>query len=327
MARGRQRQDLTNAKIVVPRLWETDWQSLVAAADGVERDALVTQQRLAALLKPFSPEPTTPEKVAWLSLWSRAFGHVRGALGAWQQDSLITLKILSRLVTELQLHLRAIVAPISEPSDPDSARLQVRDRLSAYTAWCLSGDVAICRFQLKPDTLAGFFDPQPTREQVAALGDELEAWTRLTGQEYEIRSDQEADLDRKRAEAVIRDRLERYQAWQDHPRLSQWRHRIRQLKEAKPGPLLFSELFGLGDSMKTILRGAEAEFAYAHYLDTSAAVHGSSLGSSLVLTDALISPEVGALADELDAELKQIIVGTNLNSLPLSITLAHALQS
>ena len=75
-------EDLT---LVIPRLWDKPWPELIEDAEGLDRDFLVAQSRYAVLLSRFSAAPVTPERVAWLSVWSRRFGAITGGRGiaAW----------------------------------------------------------------------------------------------------------------------------------------------------------------------------------------------------------------------------------------------------
>jgi hypothetical protein len=54
-------------------LWEKEWANAIEQAEGADKRLLVLQARLANLLKNIEDCSITPERLAWVSFWSKAF--------------------------------------------------------------------------------------------------------------------------------------------------------------------------------------------------------------------------------------------------------------
>src|SRR5574341_2184396 len=170
--------------LIIPQLWEKEdkWKDALAHAEGAEKDLILCQVRAVNLLKYIPDSKGSPERVSWLSLWSKVFSALEGTRGALGRDAEAAIAVLARVAFESALHVHAILDPVhilerlkgssaAKTSVSDHARdgawNEVVDRLRAYAAWCLWSDRLYYEELLDPRTLEGVYDPPPTRELVS----------------------------------------------------------------------------------------------------------------------------------------------------------------
>src|SRR5688572_7008915 len=95
--------------LVVPTFNKAEWVSAIADAADAESPLLNAQWRLASLVESLESATATPERLAWLTLWSRFFGCVEAARGAVSRASLLGLGAVRRASEESLLHIEAIM--------------------------------------------------------------------------------------------------------------------------------------------------------------------------------------------------------------------------
>ena len=185
--------DPRKLKLLIPDIWDTEWVEAIEEAEGLDEFLLSIQARAAHLLKPINDYDVTFERLAWLSLWTRAFSILDGVRAAILRESIFLLQVLARMEFELVLHTHTILA-----SDPV-------DRLRAYCAWCISNDRSFQRKVVDPKTLDAVWDVEPVRQLIENPSD-LEIHERLFGplpeemdiDEHEARRSRFRQQDRER---------------------------------------------------------------------------------------------------------------------------------
>ena len=220
------------------------------------------------------------------------------------------MQIMSRVVFELSFQVQAVLHPRLALIDlktrghtvKDTAIASsfqgIRDRLCAYTAWCLRADLETAEKFTKPSVMRQVFDPRPIQE-LARNPERLRAQEVLFGP-VEVLSMQEADKDRQEALATWEKRKARLRSLLSDSRLTQWLRRIQALRERQIPVSLFNLIGEDPESLRSFLEKLDLGVAHLLYTRDSQAVHGSSLVSSLVLADNVVSPQWFADSELLD---------------------------
>lgn len=276
-------------------LLRQDWDGQIREADGLRKRMLQQQQIALHALNEVNAEPTTPEKLAWLVLWTRAFDLQRAAFDlCWTLSQGICVPLF-RLAMELSVHVSAIRAPFDDlaegPNDPNEAWPAVADRLRGYAAWCLIHDLKIAQDFLHDDYVTNAFiatprDDTPNSPVQRAIGDWL--WGKP-----EVVSEAEAEHDAKNWKRERTAELARIQDWLCEPSLSDWSRRICEMRHPKrlhQLPSLY-ELFGTTEqSMYARMRSQQQSHLYRHYAQTSNLLHGSTIEQYIVVSDHTVIP-------------------------------------
>lgn len=220
-------QPLDGLILEVPPMWERrdEWEEVYAAAEEVERPLIKTLGRLGEMLREVEDGRSTPLNLAWLSLWTKVFHCCDGGRGAYQRQSLYTARILQRVIFETSLHLGAIIQPLMESAgvdvtrrigdlaeNPSLANRRVRDRLTAYAAWCIHGALEYWRCVRDGRNLKRIYDPGPGQELLEGYGDQRELWEDLLG-EVEIQSAEEAEAELEKAREGVEAKIEKLEGW------------------------------------------------------------------------------------------------------------------
>ncbi len=285
---------LDEMKLIIPRLWEADFDAALDAAEGAERELIRLQAKMTHQLRPFEGADPKPDALGWLALWSRAFAITEGVLGAISEKAGFSLTILGRALFELDVHVGILLEPIGFKTSSSDAWHQVRQRLVGYVAWAIYYDARFYERMLDPDNLTGVYDPVYARELIGSLGSARPLWEREYG-EIPIDSDQEVELDRSKAESQIRNKLEQYRLWMRDPELEQWVQRIEERSGGKrivPLTAVFEEK---ETSVWKHLEGRGIEWAYSDYQRSSQIIHGSSLDYFLMGQNDFFAPTFGTL--------------------------------
>lgn len=267
-----------------------DWNAMVAETEGVEKELLTTLARGANLLKPINDFAANFERVAWLSLWTKCFSNVQGALSALRGRSEYFLEVLSRTSFEVLLH----VLTITEASPTE--------RLRGYSAWCLWNDRSFQIEFVDPRTLDGIWDPKPAA-RILDDPSTRHAYEQLFGP-IEVETDRRAlAKGRLRQQHEERLRLHRLEAWLEHPDLCEWYAKLlAATKGRKNKQVIFFALFNTSDrSVAQRLESLQMRFLYISYVKGSLHVHGSTLEHSLDLHEGALTPRVSGHDESLAA--------------------------
>lgn len=319
----------------VPPMWEyeDEWTKAYAEADTSERPLIKTQARLSSLLEDLDDASATPLNLGWLSLWVKTLHLCAGARGAYHQQSPYSLSILHRVTFESNLHLGAIIQPRLEATGQDGvdstgdlgrdssvARLRVRQRLEAYAAWCLFGDLEYWKGMNNERRLREIWDPTTASRLAEKMGEDRELWEDFLG-EFEVQSPSEAQKELEEAKAAVSDQVEKFEMWLSHPDLQTWREKLERKDREKNGHVTFFELFEENEgSMWRRLRSIGMQFAYSDWKRTSQAIHGSSLDQSLEFAGSVALPSIGVDAEELSDQVSRLSDFLQWNAFALYLT-------
>lgn len=325
--------ELEGLNLYVPPMWERgdEWQEVYAAAGDLERPLIKTLGRLGKLLREVEEGTTTPLNLAWLSLWTKVFHCCDGARGALQRQTLYTARILRRVIFETSLHLGTIIQPLIESAggevtkgrigdlarNESVAKKRVRDRLEAYAAWCIHGDLEYWRVVSDERNLRGVYDPAPREELLEAFGDEREAWEDLLGKVNDP-PPEGAEVELEKTRRNVRARIEKLKTWLRHPRLQEWGEKLNRLRADNDRPPTFFELFDEREwSVGRRLNAMGTGFGYLEWKRGSQAMHGDTLELALRLVGPFGTPLVGAGEEEMEHEMSTISSSAQWSALAL----------
>ncbi len=315
-------------ELLVPELWDKPWEEWIAEAEGIDREFLTAEAVYANMLRVVPAKPVTPEKVAWLTIWSRLFNTIEGVRGAKDVQSNMSILALARVAYEVSLHVEAIGLPALTAAGSggltEEAWEAVRDRLRAYCAWTLRGDERLHERLTKPWHLLAAHDRQLERDFIHDWGDSVGMWEAMSGQKLELVSKQEEAQDRRRAQAQFQAELTRIRKWLSDERLKPWRDKLHQLEQKDDrGTVSFFQLVGAGTSVSNFLNQRGMSIGYFEYLRGSAVVHGSSMGSVMAAREGFITPDFADLEDDAVRSAGHVISRCRIVAVFLQITASH----
>lgn len=313
-------------ELLVPELWDKPWAQWISDSDGIDREFAMAESVYAHMLRSVSAKPVTPEKVAWLTIWSRFFNTIAGVRGARDAQSNMSILALARVAYEVSLHVEAIGLPALTAAGSgltEEAWERVRDRLRAYCAWTLRGDERLHERLAKPWHLHAAHDRQEEREFIRDLGDSVATWEAMSGQKLELVSKQEEAQDRRRAQAQFQSELKRIRTWLSDDRLRPWRDKLDQLEKVERGTVSFFQLVGAGTSVSDFLRQRGMSVGYFEYLRGSAVVHGSSMGSVMAAREGFLTPDFADVEDDAKRSAGHVISRCRIIAVLLQIIASH----
>lgn len=317
MARLIQIRDL-HIELPLP-LFERDWQAAIDAANGPTGHLLAAQGALVEVLRPLKPEPTTAEKLAWLSLWSRLYSLASAAMGVRDYGSNIGLAIIERAEYELTYQIQTIGAvgtadsPVSGPTAIDGTLTIAR--LRQYLAWCIWHDLRAWKRAARFEDVTESFDPTRQRER-ATRAPRLTEWiSNLTGLDTEVVSDQEAEFDKERYLDKVKKLIAFCEALLDDPSLKESRDRLRS-RQFKS----FFDFLGLGETLPAFVRRQRARLGYLTYSLASGVLHGSTYVGTLHHLNVVVMPYIYDYSDELDKRSVTLSSALRANAVLLSLT-------
>lgn len=283
----------------LPHLSTDDPEQVIDELGDFDADLLAERNRAVALLHELDMTEVTPQRLAWLILWSQTFAAIRGVQAAVVFRSRLLLETTWRFTFELFLHLQAIVEPALIPPDeaeePGGAKAdaasseaaraaEVDRRLTAFAAWCLWNDDHHIDWMMDPRTL----------ESLSSLVE---------------RTDLEADLSMLRSQ--------RQEIWDlmDTEALDPW---IRKMDRRRDGPderhvFSFYELLGLETtsvSQRLIMLNSGASIGA--YSRASVVLHGSTANHFLAVRDGTVAPRLPDDAPSESASKPYITVSLDL---------------
>lgn len=266
---------MEQTQFYAPSLWERGWHEALEQASDLEREFVRSHGHLAHLLIGIDGTAVTPERLGWMQLWSLHFTLVEELLAAIRSESSLSLNLLARTHFEALLYVLAI----AEPSGGDGGDPEVRDRLLAYTAWCLWQDLSWYDEVLDRRTQRGVWDTSLARE----LADEFEAdpekraaFESLFG---EVPAIDPVAQSRRRSEsgANLSDHRRRVVLWLQHDDLVPWRRKLEEAKQNRSHIHSYFDLIGTARSVPGQLNQHDMRWAYASFSLGSMYAHGTSV--------------------------------------------------
>jgi len=275
----------------IPDLEAGDPEQVIGELGELDASLITARTRAIALLDGLDTTEVTPQRLAWLILWSQIFAAIRGVQAAVVFRSRLLLETTWRFTFEAFLHLQAIIEPAllqggEDDSDtPRHARVdEVDRRLTAFAAWCLWNDDHHMDWMTDPRTLE-------------SLGSVTE------------RGDLEADLSALQ--------LQRQELWElmDTDALDPW---IRKMDRRREGPearhvYSFYELLELETtSVSQRLIRLNSGASIGAYSRASVVLHGSSANHFLDVDAGEVTPRLMDAADVESASPPYIRVALEL---------------
>ncbi len=330
---------LESYELLIPELWKKadKWQEELKGTAGGDHQCVLIQLRAVNLLKSLKTGPATPERLAWIILWTRAFVLLDGVRSMLSRNPSFTTDLMARVAFETALYTQAILEPAAalqalERHGPgralvtESARhnawQDVVDRLRAYTAWCLWSDLRYCDEMADSRTQNGIWDPQPARD-IASDPEVFKAFEAYYGP-LDLRNDHELERDRQQQLAGLAKKRKRIASWLSDTRLQGWVARLKNLKASEPGArTFFSLLFEDQGSVARRLSVMQQRFAYFRYLRGSLLIHGSTLDEMLMLGQRVVAPSIRSDDEEANHAAYDVASSCNLIVLSLFLTQKH----
>jgi hypothetical protein len=196
------------------------------------------QSTIAYALAKLPRTMASPEKLAWILLLLRTFHCLEAARSSLHRHSDFTGEILLRIAAEIEVHQLQIRYPWSEllrthgesatHEQQDAAWRGVRDRLRAYTAWCLAKDYEF--FQQRRDwrEVKKLYAPPPPGKGGQDVREA--ALLAFVFGPAPIVSEEEAKHDRRAAMAGYEVAIARIERWLQDDRLTPWNERVAELR-------------------------------------------------------------------------------------------------
>ena len=317
----------------IPHLWQKEWEQAISETADPERQILINQTRSANMLRTINDFEASPERLAWLTIWTKTFTALDGAIGALSRNSLFLLNIISRCVFEGSLHIEIILEPASKLFNLKSSHHKVSitkssekfvfnqsiDRLRAYTAWCLWNDKQFYKELYDHRTLNGIWAPKPAME-ILTDQNKREVHERFF-RPLDLEIDKQVlDEDRKEMKKHIQTKMELLEGWLEDPILSNWYKKIEKLAQQYHGSIPFFAIFEeTTTSIAKRLNKIGLRFGYSSYMQGSMLMHGSTVDQVLRIDGSNIFPMfIGA-----DSECKTaaLFVADNCNDILLKLEL------
>lgn len=270
-----------------------DWPAAIREADGVTKRVLQAQERAAHAIAGINPTPTTPEKLAWVVLWGRAFVLLQAAIDLQGQWSVPVSDYLYRIAFELWLQVAAIRDPWDRLSaarkDPrraisisdealDRRWVDVAGRLRGFCAWALTNDLVNYRQRNRRWELDKIYAPtDPATLVREPLEEDLH--THLFGEDV-VLSANEARSDKARAKERHEQRIQRLLDWLKDPVFDEWAAPLAPWitgEQVHELPTLFALFDPEHPTVADVLANLDAGFLYASYARGSMLLHGSSI--------------------------------------------------
>lgn len=325
---------LRNFNLNVPTIWKKNWQEAIESSEGSAKTIILYQARAASLLKLINDRESMPERIAWLTIWTRTFAILDGILGALERSNLVILQVMDRMAFECLMHAEIILEPVAKlwnakkkgvnviVSDSFEVRAwqQVRQRLQAYTAWCLWNDRFYYTELLDYRTLYHIWDPAPGLRARTAKK-QIPDYEILFGP-TEIETDPDKICEGKRQmEAMLQLRLARCDDWLTDSRMVTWKMKLDSLQKANNKSVSFIQLIQ-NDTKKSIsrrLQDVERRFMYVEYMMGSMILHGSTIEHILKIGEDFLYPCIIGTAD--DCEQMALKVGSSCNNTVLFLAM------
>jgi hypothetical protein len=297
-------------RLDVPTFTAEQLEPLLTQGNGPVAKLARAQKYSLELLHGLDGTTVTPERLAWIVIWSRSCQLLAAAKTAFLAESQFLISIAFRGATECYLHAQFFVEPVLElnalanakamtvrvaPSAESRAREVMKDRLRGYAAWCLREDRKALR--AARGTLQDLYDGTDAQE---LLRDEPHRTfhERFFGP-IPTANQHELDRDRQTHADYIDRRLRWIDFWLRDQQLDVWTRRLDD-EEQKSGPQstsFFAALGAEGASIRKRLKHLTIGFVYTTYSEASQMLHGSTVLNFLQISESEVSPHFGQASD------------------------------
>jgi hypothetical protein len=330
--RKKEKLSLSDYDLILPNIpTDEEFAGYIEESEGLPKEAFKSLKFGYSLLKNIINEKATVERLGWLNLWSKtmmAFDSARLAYSR-RSDSVGSgsiLKIIYRSTFEYKLHsmvlanLDAFVEDNEELSDkvvalkqsPKYVRNQIRERLRAYTVWCLWSDKAYYEELIHPKTLLGVWNPEPAREMLKHdkfRNIQEKLFAPIFGQ-IPAETNEELREGYKSMKEFYEEKINLINFWISDSKLLKYAHKIKTLSREKRCSF-FAILDPDISSVAKQLSIFESRFAYGEYKLGSMILHGSSLEQFLSIGESVIYPNFILNKNQVDHIFDGIIISCN----------------
>lgn len=176
---------LSEYKLHIPISWDESSENglikNIEESEGIEKNLLLYQTGGLTLIKDLKNSEVTPERLAWLNIWTKTITLLRSTITLLSEKSYYVLEVLERISLEYLLHIHTILDPILSIEEMEDFPYKTLDetemtklcldkvfgRLCAYCAWGLWNDKELYEEILEPLNLDGIWNPNPVNEIVS----------------------------------------------------------------------------------------------------------------------------------------------------------------
>ncbi len=293
-----------NSTIDIPPLWEYSWHEAIDENDGESRNLLELCSSQAVLLERCKEWTAAPEAIGWLTLWTRNYQQMQGAISLLQSDpgitncgQLFTLELIWRSSFELYLQMLAIYGEsMPQLSNTQQNSEQVVKNLNAYVAWSIYQDRGYCIKLTNGRRLDSIWDTELAKA-LKQDPDISKFIKHLWGDEYNSTEENLIKEKKDQREESIR-RRNMYMRWLEHPRLSGWFKKIREQQSRDFFGLISSENGSVRKTMDAILT---TDSGYPAYQRASAIAHGTSIDAFLTNIAGHLAPSIAVDKDQVQS--------------------------
>ncbi len=301
-------------RLGIPTIWEEDWKKIINETEGADKQLLTTQAKMAHLLKRIQEVEATPQRLAWMILWTNVFLILSGARAALEHKSGYTLELLSRTVIETRLHLQSIIEPflMSDQYSEQEAKRETNIRMAAYSAWCLWNDVQVYERMLKCKHMDAVWD-DTLEQKMASSQKDRETYEALFGP-LEIEDPLRLKEERIKQEKNIRESMQRVKSYLKHQELKPWFDKLELRSRDRKWARSFFDLLDM--SKASIVHGfkaMDADFAYVLYQKKSMILHGSTVDEMFLWKDEILYPNLFGSRSSIESLAEEI--GSNCNTM------------
>lgn len=287
-------------KIPITENSKSDWNELIENSDDDIKLLRIFQSRVCLLVNDLTDLLVTPERIAWISIWTRTFQILDSVIIMGENLFFdYPLKILSRVAIEAELQILSIFEPLnihykfSDPTFPfptriskgseESAWKMVRERLCAYSAHCLYNDKKGLIEKIQPRYMNAVWDPKPVND-ILSNPETYKQYTSLFGSlesQIDIHTNIELERMKEKQRNYYKNQIERLDLWLNHPDLKFWH------QELKENPIMnfFTLISTEEKKMRRLLKDMNIEIGILSYGDQSRLIHNSTLESFYSVND------------------------------------------
>lgn len=283
-------------KLKKPNFDGINWESVIQEADELDKKLVAYLARAADILESLN-EDMTPQRLAWMIIWTHVFSTIEGTRTAILRNSEYSLHLLERSSIELELLVFAILKPLRESNESNSdANQDVKERLAAYSAWCLWKDISVLERKLERRNIDPVWDDS-IRHEIAKDPDRLEKFELLYGQ---LEMEDPKELNRKRRDHEKQTWESQFQLkkFADHPEIRPWVDKLEanSIKARRRKEKWISSYYSLiGESETSVMNRLNKmglAFGYSVYEENSLLLHASTFEKLFFRHEETIVPRI-----------------------------------
>lgn len=313
-------KELETFRLNIPeQLLNYNWDEAIKVNQGETVKLLKVCKMQGEMLQRCSNWPVNPETLTWLTLWTRNFNLLQGAIsilestiGIAKTGQEFALRILWRPAFELWVTLNFILTEsVGLSSTPGTEKHTLTHRMCAYLAWCLWNDEILADNLTQGARLSTLFSngEVPTHEDAQRLNQGLEF---LWGD----KNAHDSAGDRQTKHLVRVNSLNKrnlFLKWLQHEKLRDFVDQIRNKKLKNYFALVDPE----NQSLAGLLRPSWIDAGYPAYQEASALIHGSTFIRHMELIGDHIFPNIAAADEIVQRQASHIRRHCNFNAVTI----------